>query len=141
MIPQSLPAVFDAQMCRTCGGRCCQGHPGVWVDPQRFFASYFTGHIPTRAELETDLPLFGLVLRTIDGIPLPSPAFDDDGCNFRTVDGCCQPVEKRPCQCLALQPDIETLMQGEMCCSMPDGFRTGQARERWMRFWERSGTA
>ena len=29
----------DAQMCRQCKGLCCQGHPGVWVDPERFLPS------------------------------------------------------------------------------------------------------
>lgn len=128
-------SVFDPQMCRTCGGRCCQGHPGVWVDPQRFLFSFFGGRIPTPAELAATLASRHLLLRTIDGVAIPSPRFDEDGCNFRGADGCRLPVPERPCQCLALIPDIETLTQGEMCCTMPDGFRTGQALQRWATSW------
>ena len=27
---------LDTQLCRQCRGRCCQGHSGVWSEPQRF---------------------------------------------------------------------------------------------------------
>lgn len=128
------PFPLDPQMCRTCGGRCCQGHPGLWVDPARLAALYFGGTLPPREQLAVLLPPLGFTLRNVDGVAIPAP-LADDGCAFLTPAGCRLPPSHRPCQCLALIPSIDTLMEGEICCTLPAPFRTGYVREDWQRFW------
>lgn len=128
----------DEQMCRQCGGLCCQGHAGSWVDPQRFERLFFNGAPLIRSALPA-----GVILRYIDGIEVPTPATREQGCTFFNSSGCSLTLEQRPCQCLALQPSIETLMEGEMCCTLPPACGTQTARENWQRYWadtERSST-
>jgi len=128
-------AAFDPQMCRQCGGRCCQGHPGVWVDPHRFSRLFFDGIALTIPMLDEELPKRGLVLRDFLGVPVPAPMRNEEGCTFLSADGCRFTEEERPCQCLALVPSIDTLMDGEMNCTMPSTFGSGTARDLWNAYW------
>lgn len=127
----------DLQLCRECGGRCCQGSPGVWVDPERFFAIFFFGQGLTSAQLRGRLPEFDLVLWEKTGVPIPAPRSLASGCAFLGVDGCRFSVAERPCQCLALNPVKETLEQPQGClCQAPAEFSLDVARQRWQNYWQ-----
>jgi len=125
----------DPQICRQCGGLCCQGHPGVYADPEGFVRRYFGGERVTPERLHLNLPLLGMELRDVRGVPIPAPRFAPWGCIHLGATGCRLPVEDRPQQCKALIPEIETLMEGEMHCRLPEEFGTGSIREVWRRFW------
>lgn len=119
----------DATMCRQCRGLCCQGHAGVWVDPQRFERLFAAGHLdPGR------LPE-GIILRELGGIAVAAPRTESHGCTFLTETGCRLDTEQRPCQCLALQPRLETLLEGEMRCTLPAECGSQTARENWLHYW------
>lgn len=128
---------FDDQMCRTCGGLCCQGHPGVWADPVRFEGLFHPGRHLSPDQLAEKLPDWGLELRDFSGVPVPGPRSGEDGCFFLGPDGCRLPPEQRPGQCLALIPDLETLITGEIHCRLPGPFTFGEIRRRWQEYWQR----
>lgn len=121
----------DVEMCRQCGGLCCQGHPGVWVDPHRFAQTFFAGKIFD----EKHLPA-GISFRNLGDILVPAPQAKEQGCIFLEEDGCRLPEEQRPCQCRALEPSFDTLMEGEMRCSMPPECGSQSARKNWQRYWQ-----
>jgi len=129
-------ANIDETLCRQCNGRCCQGHPGVWSDPQRFFSIFTRGQIPTTQELSRILSENQLVLRDVGDILIPSPQETEQGCAERGPEGCSFPPEKRPCQCLALIPDLDTLLDDMIHCSLPPEYGSGNARENWRRWQE-----
>jgi len=123
-------------LCRECGGRCCQGSPGIWVDPERFFALFFPGERLTLEQLRGRLPEMGLVLWEKSGVPIPAPRSLVTGCAFLADDGCRFPVAERPCQCLALVPLRATLDQPEGClCREPEAFSMSVARRSWQAYW------
>jgi len=128
--------VNDPQTCRMCRGLCCQGHPGVWVVPERFLATYFPAGLPGRQAFRQALADSHLTLRAIDGIDIPAPQNSGRGCVFLTPDGCRLPTGQRPDQCLALIPDYETLLHAEIHCTLPPAYSTGTARKRWADFWK-----
>jgi len=121
----------DAQMCRQCGGLCCQGHAGVWVDPQRFTRLFADGQ-----ELDPQALPEGVILRDLGGVPVPSPQTRENGCIFLSRDGCLLDEKLRPGQCLALTPNIDTLLEGEMRCDMPAECGSHTARKNWQSYWE-----
>ena len=123
--------VSDPQMCRQCGGLCCQGHAGIWVDPQRFIDLFCEGKVP-----EADMLPEGTILRDLGGVQVPAPITVEHGCIYLGADGCQLDETKRPCQCLALQPAIETLMEGEMHCKLSPKYGSNSARKNWSRFWD-----
>ena len=128
-------------LCQECGGRCCQGSPGIWVDPERFFALFFSGRKVTLDQLRERLPELGLVLWENSGVPIPAPRSLSSGCAFLGADGCRFSVAERPCQCLALIPDETTLEQQEGClCRLPDNFSRETGRQRWQDYWQTSST-
>jgi len=128
---------LDLSLCRECGGRCCQGSPGVWADPQRFFALFFAGQRLTLEQLRERLPDLGLVLWEKGGVPIPAPLSLASGCSFLGVDGCRFLLAERPCQCLALVPAKETLEQQDGClCSLPEEFSQVAVKKRWQLFWQ-----
>ncbi|WP_072906361.1 hypothetical protein [Malonomonas rubra] len=127
-------AKIDSQLCSQCGGRCCQGHPGVWSDPQRFFAIFFSGQTPTADQLRQLLAERDIELRDLGGILIPAPKNTATGCIAQGSNGCSYPVETRPCQCLALIPDLETLLDDTIHCSLPPEFGSGTARNNWRPF-------
>ena len=128
---------LDLPLCRECGGRCCKGSPGIWVDPERFFALFFSGHHLTVEQLRGRLPELGLVLWEKKGVPMPAPRSLVSGCAFLGADGCRFPVAERPCQCLALIPVKETLDQQQGClCRVPEEFSRDVARQRWQNYWQ-----
>lgn len=123
-------------LCQECGGRCCQGSPGIWVDPERFFALFFSGQRLSLELLRQRLPALGLVLWENSGIPMPAPRSLESGCGFHAADGCRLPVAKRPCQCLALVPKRQTLKLKQGCgCKLPEGFSRDVAMARWRDYW------
>jgi len=129
---------LDLPLCRACGGRCCKGSPGVWVDPERFFAIFFSGQYLTLEQLRERLPGLGLVLWEKSGVPIPAPRSLASGCSFLKVDGCRFPVAERPCQCLALIPNQETLLQEQGClCREPKAFSRDAATQLWQDYWSR----
>ncbi|MDH3545370.1 MAG: hypothetical protein OEM65_09615 [Desulfuromonadales bacterium] len=132
---------LDLPLCRACGGRCCKGSPGVWVDPERFFAIFFSGQYLTLEQLRERLPGLGLVLWEKSGVPIPAPRSLASGCSFLKVDGCRFPVAERPCQCLALIPNKETLEQEQGClCREPEAFSRDAASQLWQDYWSRGGS-
>lgn len=125
---------FDPQLCRQCRGLCCQGHPGVWVDPVRFLQGFDLPRPVSVAQLQNMLPR-DLVLRNLDGVTIPAPVKLESGCIFLESAGCRLPVDKRPGQCIALAPAIDTLIDGEIRCQLlPEG-STLTAIRNWQRFW------
>lgn len=128
---------LNLPLCQECGGRCCQGSPGVWVDPERFFALFFAGQHMTVKQLRSRLPEMGLVLWEKSGVPIPAPRSVTTGCAFHGVDGCRLPIAERPCQCLALIPDKATIEQSQGClCQTPEAFCRDESRRRWQRYWQ-----
>lgn len=126
---------FDPQICRQCRGLCCQGHPGSWADPERFFRLFFPARRPAPEELRPLLAALQLELRDYSGVPVPAPGFTEAGCRFWGETGCLLPPERRPCQCLALIPSFDTLIDGEIRCQLPGPFSYGQVRSRWQDYW------
>ena len=128
-------------LCRECGGRCCHGSPGVWVDPERFFAIFFSGQHLTLEQLRGRLPALGLVLWEKSGVAIPAPRSLASGCSFLEDDGCRFLASERPCQCLALIPNKETLEQEQAClCREPEAFSRDVAKERWRDYWRRENS-
>lgn len=126
---------IDYQLCRQCGGRCCQGHPGLWTKPEQFINDYFREKPLSRSDMESRLTDLKLTLRDLDGILIPAPQATSTGCIFLGNDGCTLPEQKRPDQCRALQPSLDTLLDDAIHCSLPPEFGSGNARSRWQEFW------
>lgn len=138
--PENFPeGNLDPQMCGQCSGLCCQGHPGAWVDPDRFFSAFFPGKSLSFDLLERELPDPGLVLRDFSGVPAPAPIGTESGCFFLSPEGCRLSVEQRPCQCLALVPSLDTLIDGEIRCQLTPGFGFASVRANWEKFWKLAG--
>ncbi|PNU19309.1 hypothetical protein C2E25_13280 [Geothermobacter hydrogeniphilus] len=130
---------LDPQLCRQCGGLCCQGHPGCWADPQRFAALFFAGHLPSLEKLRTRIADLGLQLRDYSGVPVPAPRSNEQGCVFLGKRGCRLDEEQRPCQCLGLIPELETLTSGEIHCRLPGKLSYGTIRANWQQAWNHQG--
>lgn len=124
----------DPQMCRQCKGLCCQGHPGVWVDPERFLKTFDLPAMATPEALSSILPR-ELVLRDIGGVAIPAPRKLENGCIFLADDGCQLPENRRPGQCLALIPVFDTLVDGEIRCDLPPEGSTLTAIRAWRNYW------
>ena len=128
---------LNLTLCEDCGGRCCQASPGVWVDPERFFAIFFAGQTLRLDQLRERISELNLVLWEKSGVPMPAPRSLLSGCVFLVADGCRFSVAERPCQCLALIPDKRTLSQTQGClCHEPAEFSREVARQRWQRYWQ-----
>lgn len=125
---------LDSQLCRQCRGRCCQGHPGVWSEPKRFFAIFAETAPPSATELRQILEQHRLTLKDLGGVLIPAPQNTDQGCIAQQTDGCGFQPSTRPCQCLALTPNLETLLDDLIHCSLPAEFGSGVARENWRPF-------
>lgn len=127
---------LDLSLCRECGGRCCLGSPGIWVDPERFFRLFFGGERLTLEPLRSRLAGLGMVLWERSGTPIPAPLSLAGGCAFLGVSGCRFSVTERPCQCLALIPSKATLDQPLGClCQGPVEFSRDRGRLRWQEYW------
>jgi len=124
----------DPQMCRQCKGLCCQSHPGVWIDPVRFLKNFDLPAPATPVALNNILPR-ELVLRDIDGVAIPAPRKQENGCIFWAADGCQLPENRRPDQCLALVPALETLIEGEIRCKLKAEGSTLAAIRAWRNYW------
>lgn len=136
-MPIEKSASLNLTLCRECGGRCCQASPGIWVDPERFFAIFFSGQRLTLQQLREWLPEIGLVLWEQTGVPIPAPRSLDAGCAFLRADGCQFSIGERPCQCLALVPVKETLKYSEgSLCRLPEEFSRKLAGQRWQHYWQ-----
>lgn len=125
---------LDTQLCRQCRGRCCQGHPGVWSDPQRFFAIFTDNSVPTAEEFASFLANRKIELRDLGGVLIPAPLNTEQGCIALSDTGCDYPTTERPCQCLALVPELETLLDDLIHCTMPPAFGSDSARKNWRPF-------
>ena len=124
----------DPQMCRQCRGLCCQGHPGVWVDPERFFKAFDLPKTSSPETLHGLLPR-ELLLRDIDGVAIPAPQTRENGCVFLEREGCRLPENRRADQCLALVPTLDTLIDGEIRCVLKAEGSTLAAIGAWRRYW------
>jgi Fe-S-cluster containining protein len=124
----------DPQMCRQCRGLCCQGHPGVWVDPDRFFKAFDLPKTSSPETLRSLLPR-ELLLRDLDGVAIPAPQKQQSGCIFLDSEGCQLPENRRPDQCLALVPALETLVAGEIRCELKAEGSTLAAITAWRNYW------
>jgi len=127
---------IDQQLCAQCGGRCCQGYPGLWSDPQRFFRLFFDGRIPASAALANLLVQKELTLRAVGGILIPAPENTEQGCTFLAANGCRLWPKLRPGQCLALIPELETLLDEQIHCRLPATAGSNSARNNW-RPWQK----
>ena len=127
-------ASCDEKLCAQCRGRCCQGHPGVWSEPRRFFSVFFPAGPPSAADLQAFLNLRDLTLRDVGGVLIPAPQENNRGCIFLREDGCSLSAAERPCQCLALIPDLSTLLDDMIHCRLPAEFASGTARKNWRPF-------
>lgn len=127
---------LDSQLCRQCRGRCCQGHPGVWSEPTRFFAIFAGTAQPSASELLQILEQHRLTLKDLGGVLIPAPRNTDQGCSAQQTDGCRFCPGTRPCQCLALTPTLETLLDDQIHCTLPAEFGSGTARKNWRPFQE-----
>jgi len=128
---------LNLPLCQECGGRCCQGSPGIWIDPERFFTQFFSGQHLTLEQLRARLPALGLVLWENSGVAIPAPRSLELGCAFLGAAGCLFPVSDQPCQCLALVPNRQTLEQSEGClCREPEAFSRAAGRRRWQGYWQ-----
>ncbi len=125
---------IDTQLCRQCQGRCCQGHPGVWSDPQRFFDIFTNKSIPSAAQLSTIIKKHLLCLRNVGEVLIPAPQQTEAGCIFQKLYGCNMTIAERPCQCLALTPNLDTLLDEQIHCTLPPEFGSNSARENWRTF-------
>ena len=136
-MPSAKRDSLDLPLCLKCGGRCCQGSPGVWTDPSRFFAILFSEQRLTVEQLRERLPELGLVFWEKTGTPIPAPRSLASGCAFHGPEGCHFSVVDRPCQCLALIPNKETLhlAQGSRC-QLPEKYSMEMARQRWQAYWQ-----
>lgn len=123
-------------LCRECGGRCCQGSPGIWTDPQRFLTIFFSGEALPLEQMREYLPELGLVFWEKSGVPMPAPLSLTNGCAFLGHDGCSFTASERPCQCLALIPDRGTLAQGKgSLCRLPMEFSREVCKQQWQDYW------
>jgi hypothetical protein len=86
------------------------------------------------SELQSQLPA-QVVLKDLDGVAVPAPSEDQNGCVFLTATGCTLPERYRPGQCLLLQPVLETLIDGEIKCELKPEGSTARARQNWSNFW------
>ncbi|MBN2645905.1 MAG: hypothetical protein JXR59_10595 [Desulfuromonadaceae bacterium] len=127
-------AQYDAQLCKQCRGRCCQGHPGLWSEPERFWRIFFAGRIPTAQELVGLLRQRSLALRDVGGVLIPAPTESEQGCTAQRENGCAFTTSERPCQCLALIPNLETLLDDLIHCTLPPEYGSGAARCHWRPF-------
>ena len=128
---------LDVALCQECGGRCCTGSPGLWVDPERFFAIFFKEQRLTVKQLRQQLDELGLVLWEKSGVPMPAPQSLVTGCAFHGDNGCRFTLAERPCQCLALVPIKETLDQKQgSLCKLPDEFSKEVAMQHWQSYWQ-----
>jgi len=130
-------AVGSERICEQCQGRCCQGHPGVYTQPERFWRLFAEQEQPSLKLLELHAPRWHLQVRYVRNVPVPSPQRQHNGsCVFLSVVGCQLPRRLRPDQCLALQPHYETLLHDEILCGLPPEHRLAEAVQRWRRFWQ-----
>lgn len=127
---------LDPHLCSGCGGLCCRETPGVWIDPQRFLKIFSLPSPVLPVDLDLELARLHLTWRDLGGVPVPLPQSNDDGCLLLGPHGCRLSPDQRPCQCLALIPNPETLRQQELNCEMPDESRLIIARRRWGAYWE-----
>ncbi|RME36777.1 MAG: hypothetical protein D6794_08010 [Deltaproteobacteria bacterium] len=127
----------DEAICRQCRGLCCQGAPGLWADPDRFVQLFFPRGLPEGRDLELALKRLGLTWRRVTGVAIAAPKRTETGCLFLTEQGCRLAPDRRPCQCLALEPSLDTLLTGEIDCRMPAQLRSDRIALRWRRWWQR----
>jgi hypothetical protein len=141
MPEQAQSSSLDVLLCQECGGRCCQGSPGIWIDPERFFSLFFSGQRVTLEQLRESLTDLELVLWEKSGVAIPAPRSLSSGCAFLGTDGCRLPVTERPCQCLALIPERKTLeLQAGCLCRLPESYDRETGRQRWQGYWQASST-
>jgi len=69
-------------------------------------------------------------------VRIPAPQTLGSGCVFLGESGCRLAAAARPCQCLALQPMLDTLIDGEIRCQLPPEGGSQTARQNWRRFWK-----
>lgn len=126
---------LDSQICRQCGGLCCQAHPGAWAEPARLAALFMGGAEFCLEDLESRTEALKLQLRNYSGVPVPAPQTNEDGCLFLGPGGCELRTDERPCQCLGLTPEIDTLTTGDIHCRMPGNLSYGAIRDNWLHYW------
>jgi len=128
--------LFDPDLCRQCGGLCCQGHTGIYADPARFVRTFFPQGLPSKLPKAEELALLGIDLKRFAGVDIPAPRLAPWGCVFLGREGCRLSAEERPCECLLLQPSLETLLEGEIHCKTKPGFSYRETQKKWKIFWE-----
>jgi hypothetical protein len=88
-------------------------------------------------QLRQQLPALGLVLWEKTGVPIPAPRSLAAGCAFLDTDGCRFSISERPCQCLALIPNKETLDHQHGClCYFTEEYNRDAASQRWQKYWQ-----
>jgi len=124
----------DPVLCAQCGGLCCKSYPGMYLDPSQFVQAWeLEGK---KWKLVEVLEACHLSLKVCMGIPIPLPKFLAKGCVFLGKDGCLLPRHKRPLECLLLIPKVETLLEGEIRCVLPQGVDFLKCFDCWKEFYQ-----
>jgi len=124
----------DPEICRMCKGACCCSHPGMYLDPERFFSIYNVDTSSWESFLKS-LNKHYLETKLCLGVPIPVPMSNEKGCVFLGKDGCVLPRERRPSECLLLIPNVDTLIEGEIKCFHPRNLRYRDFFEKWRKFY------
>lgn len=61
-------AVGEERICEQCQGRCCQGHPGVYTQPERFWRLFAEQEQPSLKLLELHAPRWHLQVRYVRNV-------------------------------------------------------------------------
>ncbi len=122
--------VEKPELCSLCKGMCCKSYPGMYLDPYRFEKIY--GFKRDFVEL---LHENFLTFKICLGVPIPIPKFTDSGCVFLREHGCSLGREKRPCECLILIPEEETLVEGEILCKHNPAVSYIECFKRWKEYY------
>ena len=129
-----LYVVRDPKLCRLCGGKCCKTYPGMYLFPDRFIEIF--GKFSSFQEFEKILKENNLTYRVCMGVPIPMPKYNDKGCVFLGSKGCTLPLYKRPCECLALVPNEETIIEDEIRCSIHPAVRYVDCFKNWKQLFK-----
>ncbi len=109
----------------------------MYLCPERFFEIF----PEALDDFETSLATNMLTTKVCMGVPIPVPMMDDGVCVFLSSSGCTLSKERRPCECLLLVPNEETLFSEEIHCKVAKGFSYVECFRRWSAIYERRSSA
>ena len=101
----------------------------MYLFPDRFIKIF--GSFASFREFREILERNSLTFKICMGVPIPMPRFGATGCVLLGEDGCTLPLYKRPCECLALVPNEETIIEGEIRCNIHPSINYVSCFKRW----------